>query len=70
MLSQHPVKVGGHSHFDSEDIMFLVPKEQDCTYSVKSTITVYIKNTWHLILAHMKFYIKQNIDGDICQCVQ
>ena len=54
MASHHPGKFSGHKHCDSEDIILLLVEEQESICSLKSVITIYLLNTWYIMLLHKK----------------
>ena len=48
MVSHHPVRLGGHRHCGSRDIMFLVVEEQDSAYSYLNPYLLLVLKTHHL----------------------
>ena len=55
MVSNHPTKFGGHRHWGSEDIMFLVVEEEDSRCSRFNPPLLFISKV-HDLKAHSKSY--------------
>ena len=62
MVSHHPAKFGGHRHYGSGDMMFVVVEEQDSCLDPPLLFSM-----WHAMLTYTKF---QDIDTIICSCLQ